>query len=30
MEEREVKYEEGATELFMLIEDSKWEEVCDR
>lgn len=30
MEEREVKYEEGATELFMLVEDAKWEEVCDR
>eukprot|EP00581_Thalassiosira_minuscula_P010447 CAMPEP_0183710032 /NCGR_PEP_ID=MMETSP0737-20130205/5913_1 /TAXON_ID=385413 /ORGANISM="Thalassiosira miniscula, Strain CCMP1093" /LENGTH=705 /DNA_ID=CAMNT_0025938255 /DNA_START=99 /DNA_END=2216 /DNA_ORIENTATION=+ len=27
---REVKYEEGATELFMLVEDAKWEEVCDR
>mmetsp|Transcript_20217 Transcript_20217/g.43950 ORF Transcript_20217/g.43950 Transcript_20217/m.43950 type:complete len:567 (-) Transcript_20217:226-1926(-) len=30
MEEKEVKYEEGATELFMLVEDAKWEEVCDR
>lgn len=29
-ETREVKYEEGATELFMLVEDAKWEEVCDR
>jgi len=30
MEEKEVKYEEGATELFMLVEDAKWEDVCDR
>lgn len=30
MDEREVKYEEGATELFLLVEDAKWEEVCDR
>lgn len=30
VEEREVKYEEGATELFMLVEDAKWEDVCDR
>ena len=29
-EEREVKYEEGATDLFMLVEDTKWEDVCDR
>eukprot|EP00585_Thalassiosira_rotula_P005915 CAMPEP_0196133324 /NCGR_PEP_ID=MMETSP0910-20130528/2592_1 /TAXON_ID=49265 /ORGANISM="Thalassiosira rotula, Strain GSO102" /LENGTH=590 /DNA_ID=CAMNT_0041393037 /DNA_START=146 /DNA_END=1918 /DNA_ORIENTATION=+ len=30
MEDKEVKYEEGATEMFMLVEDAKWEEVCDR
>jgi len=30
MEEREAKYEEGATDLFMLVEDTKWEDVCDR
>ena len=30
MEEREVKYEEGGTELFTLVEDAKWEDVCDR
>jgi len=30
MDEREVKYDEGATELFMLVEDAKWEDVCDR
>ena len=27
---KEVKYEEGATELFMLVEDAKWEDVCSR
>lgn len=26
----EVKYDEGATELFVLVEDARWEEVCDR
>ena len=26
----EVKYEDGATELFMLVEDANWEEVCTR
>ena len=30
IEEREVKYEEGATDLFMMVEDAKWEDVCDR
>ncbi|KAL3778147.1 hypothetical protein ACHAW5_002221 [Stephanodiscus triporus] len=30
MATREVNYEEGATELFMLVEDARWEEVCDR
>ena len=30
MEEREAKYEEGATDLFMLVEDTKWGDVCDR
>lgn len=30
LETREVKYEDGATDLFMLIEDAKWEGVCDR
>ena len=29
-EEREARYEDGATELFMLVEEAKWEEVCDR
>lgn len=29
-EVKEVKYEDGATDLFMLVEDAKWEEVCDR
>ena len=29
-EAKEVKYEDGATDLFMLVEDAKWEEVCDR
>ncbi|KAL7438394.1 hypothetical protein ACHAXH_007614 [Discostella pseudostelligera] len=27
---KEVKYEEGATELFMLVEDANWEDVCSR
>ena len=29
-EEKEVRYEEGASELFMLVEDARWDEVCDR
>lgn len=29
-EEIEVRKEDGATELFLLIEGSKWKDVCDR
>ena len=29
-QEVEVKYEEGASELFMLVEDAKWDDVVDR
>ena len=29
-QEQEVKYEEGASELFMLVEDAKWDDVVDR